>query len=407
MKRILSVIYRYRLTSKSQAVILMLRLLESQMVKEKIKNLVPRTADTKYTGQEPEWPQAIVEDQRQIHLLRAFQWYNYHCDKKTAKQCVLDWLWINHKDHHRAFARIPDSAVPYQLAWLCRMNIKGWVFDEHEEKYVQTTISDHLHAWHEVNQVVTPTVDVLPVPNIQDRLRCKAHDVAGELEGLYDDLIAAGAKMSADFKPLSILRGMNLPAQMVPVIRDIWQQRLGELTELIAGKDTDLAEGYSHFSKVQLRGLIKFCEQVLADCGSYQQIKQIERKPKKKKAVSPEHLSRKFKFQNQHSELALVSLPPARLISASEAWLYDTKKRKLVHVVADAHIGSLTIKNNTLVGFDETNTVQKTLRKPAEQLKALLTASVPNSRRLFKDIRATEVRYNGRGNENLVILKVK
>ena len=78
-----------------------------------------------------------------------------------------------------------------------------------------------------------------------------------------------------------------------------------------------------------------------------------------------------------------------------------------MHVVADAHIGSLTIKNNTLVGFDETNTVQKTLRKPAEQLKALLTASVPNSRRLFKDIRATEVRYNGRGNENLVILKVK
>jgi hypothetical protein len=57
------------------------------------------------------------------------------------------------------------------------------------------------------------------------------------------------------------------------------------------------------------------------------------------------------------------------------------------------------------VGFDTVQTVQKTLRKPAEQLKELLSGGKPAARKTFKDIRATETKFNGRGNENLVILK--
>jgi hypothetical protein len=49
--------------------------------------------------------------------------------------------------------------------------------------------------------------------------------------------------------------------------------------------------------------------------------------------------------------------------------------------------------------------VQKTLRKPAEQLKELLGGGKPAARKVFKDIKATETKFNGRGNENLIILK--
>ena len=92
-------------------------------------------------------------------------------------------------------------------------------------------------------------------------------------------------------------------------------------------------------------------------------------------------------------------------MGASEAYLYDTKKRKLVHVVADQHIGTFSIKGSSIVGFDTANSQQKTLRKPAEQLKTLLGGGKPAARKFFKDIRATEIQFNGRGNENLVILK--
>jgi hypothetical protein len=154
-----------------------------------------------------------------------------------------------------------------------------------------------------------------------------------------------------------------------------------------------------------MRNLIKFCEQVIADCGNYVQIKKVERKPRAKKSVSPEKLSSKFKFLKDFAELKLTSESPAKLVGASEAYLYDTKKRKLVHVVADQHIGSFSVKGSSIVGFDTANSQQKTLRKPAEQLKALLGSGKPAARKFFKDIRATEIRFNGRGNENLIILK--
>jgi hypothetical protein len=244
-------------------------------------------------------------------------------------------------------------------------------------------------------------------PNIQDRLREKLAEAAGEIEGMYDEMIRAGAKMSTDYKPITVLRGMNVAPQMVNDIAESWRQRLEELESVVGGRDAQLTEGYGNFGKLQIRGMIKFAEQVIADCNSYRQIKKVERKPRAKKAKPPEVLARGFKFLAEDAELKLRSEPPARLIGASEAWLYDVKKRKLIHAVADTHVGSLSIKGSGVIGLDGAATQQKTLRKPPEQLKTLLSASVPNARKFFKDIRATEVKWNGRGSENLLILRVK
>ena len=144
----------------------------------------------------------------------------------------------------------------------------------------------------------------------------------------------------------------------------------------------------------------------LADCGSYVQIKKVERKPRKVKPVSPEKKAAKFKICVAFPELKLTSLPASQLVDKTEAWLYDTKKRKLIHLVADEYAKVFTVKNNTIIGFSTVETVQKTLRKPAEQLKAITGVGKPAARKTFKDIKATETAWNPRGNENLVILRV-
>jgi hypothetical protein len=155
---------------------------------------------------------------------------------------------------------------------------------------------------------------------------------------------------------------------------------------------------------MQLKNCVKFCETVINDCNSYVQLKKVERKPRAKKAVSPEKLTRKFKFLKEFDELKLKSEPVTKLVSASEAWLYDTAKRRLIHVMADSHIGTFTVKGSAIIGFDTLTTVQKTLRKPAEQLKAVIGGGKPAARKAFGEIKATETKYNGRGNENLIIL---
>jgi len=371
--------------------------------------LNPKSADTKYTGGEPEWRLQPEPEARASAIITAFTWYNYHYDKKTVKELIIDWLIRNDRQRDaKDFGRVPESTIRNQTGWLCRMNTMGLDLNEHELLAVDTAITEHLRTVRAIREVVKAAEpDAVARPNIQDRLRDKMVEAAGEIEGMYDDMIVAGAKMSADFKPLLVLRGMNVAPQMVGEIAQHWKNRLAELEEVIRGKDAQLVEGYNNFGKLQVKNLVKFAEQVVADCGSYVQIKKVERKPRKKKTVSPERQTQKFKYLAEFDELKLKSVPVTGLVNAQEAWLYDTKKRKLIYVVADTHAGSFTVKNNMLIGFDPTNSIQKTLRKPAEQIKALLQGGVAQHRKYFKDIRATEVKFNGRGSENLILLKIR
>ena len=372
------------------------------------KPLHPRSADTKYTGPEPEWRTQPESDNRISRLSAAFAWYNYHYDKKMVKELIIDWLTRNDRQREaREFGRVPESTIRNVTGWLCRMNTMGLELNEHELLTVDAAIKGHVDSVRAVKQVIAQAEDVIQRPNIQDRLRDKMTEAAGEIESMYDDMILAGAKMSADYKPITVLRGRNIAPQMVNEIAGDWKRRLAELEEVVAGRDAQLVEGYGQFGKLQVKNLVKFAEQVIADCGSYVQIKKVERKPRKKKPVSPEKQTAKFKYMEEFAELKLKSEPVTRLVNGQEAWLYDTKKRKLIYVVADTHAGQFTVKNNNLIGFDPTNSVQKTLRKPAEQIRALLQGGVAQHRKSFKDIRATEVKFNGRGNENLILLKIR
>jgi hypothetical protein len=92
-------------------------------------------------------------------------------------------------------------------------------------------------------------------------------------------------------------------------------------------------------------------------------------------------------------------------VDKAEAWLYDTKKRKLIHIVADSHAQAFTVKSNSIIGFSTVESQQKTLRKPADVLRAMSAAGKPAARKIYKDLTTTETPFNGRGTENLIILK--
>ena len=371
-----------------------------------IKRLNPKGAETKYIGFEPEWNFQPTEENRISAFARSFKWYNYHYGKKDAKDMIAHYLEHNHRPQDAKLLRgIPDSQIRLTPAWVCRMSLLGLELKEHEQCVLDEQISLMLKSKQEVKKIVTDEETAVAKLTIQDHLREKISECCGELEGMFDDFIVAGAKMSADFSPIKLMRGMNISPNMVGTVSAVWELRLAEFNEVLEANDELLVEAYSHLTKTQLKNCVKFCETVINDCNSYVQIKKVERKPRAKKAVSPEKLSSKFKYLKEFPELKLKSLTPANLVGSAEAWLYDTKKRKLIHVMADSHVGTFTVKGSAIVGFDALTTVQKTLRKPAEQLKELMTGGKPAARKVFKDIRATETKFNGRGNENLVILR--
>ena len=373
-----------------------------------LRAMNPRSPDLKYTGVEPEWSTQPTPETRNSALIGGFSWYNYHYGKKDARELLVDWLqWRGHTELAKNFARISEHLSMLTAGWLARMHMKGLDINERELRHITDTIEQHIQAQKSVKTVVQKATEEVRRPNIQDRLRDIMITAAGDLEGMYDDLIGADAKLTADFKPMAVLRGHNVAPALIREIRDVWINRKVELTSVAAGDDGQLVEGYGNFSRTQIKNLVKFADLVVADCDSYVQVKKTERAPRKKKPVSPERLTQRFAYLRESAELKLKSEPVTKLVDATEAWLYDIKKRKLIHVMADSHVGSFTVKGTAIIGFDSVQTVQKTLRKPPEQLKEFLSQSVPNARKWFRDLKTTDVKYNGRGSENLVILKVK
>jgi len=374
--------------------------------KANVKALNPRSPDTKYVGNEPEWRVQPEQDRNRISAMsNAFGWYNYFYGKKEAKEMIVAYLDAHKRvKDAKKIRTLPDSQVRLTTGWLCRMSMMGLELTDQEQIKLDNLIADLLAIKDQAAAEVAEP-EAVAKPNIQDRLKEKMKDCAGELEGMFDDFVAAGCKMSADWKPIAQIRGMNVAPQMVYHIADIWKTRLAHFELVTAGKDSQLVEGYSYLSKVQLRNIMKFCESVISDCGAYVQIKKVERKPRKVKPVSPEKKAAKFKHQLEFAELKLKGLPAASLVDKSEAWLYDTKKRKLIHVVADSYAGSFTIKSSSIIGFSVSETQQKTVRKPAETLKAIQAAGKPAARKIFKDLTTTETQFNGRSSENLLVLK--
>lgn len=370
------------------------------------KQIQPKTGETKYLGNEPLWSTQPLPDQRARNLTRTFSWYNYYCSNKDAKQYVIDWLARDSELNALAkdMARVPDRDFPITLGWLCRMSLMGWQFDAKEREYVSRKIHSLINRNPIVEETETVKKDKL---NIQDHLRSKMIEAAGEIEHMLDVIIENGCKVDNNQRAMNLLRERNIAPQMVGEIADHWKTVRAEFQLVVDGKDADLVEGYSNFSKMDLRNLIKFADQVIADCGNYVQVKKIERKPRKKKPISPEKATAKFKYLREFPELKLKSEPVTDLVNAQEAWLYDTKKRKLIHVMADEITKTFTVKGTAIIGFDTAASTQKTLRKPKEQLKALLAGGAPAARKVFKDIKATETKFNGRGSENMILLKIR
>ena len=247
--------------------------------------------------------------------------------------------------------------------------------------------------------------DKKPQRSVQDYMREKAGVIGGHVEQVIDNFVEGDYKNPEKFSVMEQLRIHEAPAQAIDVIRNPLQFMLDEMREVQEGKDADLKEGYAHLGKIQVRNFIKFLEQAVADCDNYVQLKKATRKPRAIKKKTPAQLVKTFKFCKEFADLKLKSESPTKLVEASEAWLYNTKTRKLIHVVADEYSKVFTVKGSSIVGLDTAKTTMKTLRKPPEQLKLITGVGKPAARKNYADIKATEVKFNGRGNEHIIILK--
>lgn len=373
-----------------------------------VKTLDPKDADTKYFGEEPMFAVQPDEDQRRVALMRSFTWYGRFYGKKDAKDFLVQYLELRDRPQEAKIMRkIDEKECINTLCWLARMELRGLTLSETESDTLQNEIKRLLESVHKPQ--VTESVPEAPTrPNIQEILKDKAREAGGELEGLFDEYITSGAGAKHTLRPIDEVAKKNVMPQHISLLTEVWKKKLNEIEEVLKGTDSQLVQGYQHLTKTQLKNIVKFIELVINDLNSYISVKKAAKAPRARKAVPVEKQVAKLKylktFVDTASKLDLVSISPIKLHGSSEAWVYDTAKRKLHHYIADDYSKTFTVKGSTLLGFDTAQSEVKTLRKPSEQIKEVM-GSKPAARKFFKDIKAVSTTPNGRFNQSMIILK--
>jgi hypothetical protein len=101
----------------------------------------------------------------------------------------------------------------------------------------------------------------------------------------------------------------------------------------------------------------------------------------------------------------VASINPADILGASQLWIFNTKTRKLGCYFSIDSSG-LSVKGTTLLNFDETKSIQKTVRKPEVVLPSVVSVGKVALRKTLTDINAVDQAMSGRINADTILLRV-
>ena len=349
------------------------------------------------SGGEPVWL-----DGEGVSISQALNWYNYHSDTKESKKYVLQYLKSikSSKSDIELFSKISDSNFS-NLGFVCRIKMNGAPLTEKNEQWIKDSLNKLKNGYKPV--VAEKTTTEKKVVSIQDRVADKAREYIAELEGKIDECIA-----SKDFTSISaynMMQSLGVKGAHTKFIVAHFTKLNEELKLALLGKDKQLIEGYSNFNKTQLKAFQKLIDSIITDAQKLNDNAKITRTPRKKKAKPVEKVISKLNYKKQDNEYKLASVNPADIIGASQLWVFNTKTRKLGCYVAMDSDG-LNVKGSSVINFNETLSVHKTVRKPDVVLPQLLKAGKVSLRKVLPGINAVEQNLTGRINGDTILLRI-
>ena len=268
------------------------------------------------------------------------------------------------------------------------------------------------------------------VPTIQERIRDQSYAMSEAIDEWLEDWV----KDVESFDP----KGFDFKKHFKQVqpsqaharkIKSFYENELADYDELermptpgqlkkMSEHDADmwaqLKEGYSHLKKADIKKYRGAIDTLMTELDFIIEQAKATRKPRKAKPKSADKLVEKLKFLKADPKYSLASINPVDIVGASELWVFNVKTRKIGKYVAEnpdptgqKRSGSgLQVKGTTIIGFNEKESIQKTLRKPEEQLKAFKNAGKVALRKFLDEINTTDIKLNGRCNPDTVLLKV-
>jgi len=342
-------------------------------------------AEKKY---EPSW--ASEEITPDLVIANTLNWYNVHTDNKWAANILNCDIGV---------AQFFKS-----LASAKRMVARGFKPSEQNLKTIQR-MQDELNAHV---KKLTPAVASTAADTrtkIEEGIKNRIDYFIAELEGAIDDYVIAPKSGEGKFNPYEWMQIASVKPTHAKAISEYFRERVREPLIAESGKDEELAEGYSTYSKTRLRSLIVFMANIIKDAERLATNQKAARKPRAKKAPSAAKVISKLNYKESDDKLKIKSVEPTNILGSTQVWVYNTKTRKLgVYRCSDPK--GFGIKGSSLTNYSEADSISKTLRKPEKVLGQVLTAGKVELRKLLSEINSKESLLNGRINGDTVILRV-
>jgi len=367
----------------------------------------------------PKWDNVdtMSEDEFSRHFRISMDWYRLESSGKELKPKVITWMAANDftKEQIATFKKTKDWRCNLTTGSLVANLLKGMPdsrtgFNEGRStsKWVEDSINKILEEGkNDIEEEEDTLKPFIPVVTIQDRLRETAGKMAEEIDYALDEFTTNPDSFDPKaIKILNLLKAKEAKAAHARIIKGFYTKSYEELQEAAEGNCEQLKEAYGHLSKPQLKKIIAFYHEIISACEMLGQEAKVNRKPRAKKVVPADKIVAKLKYAKTNEQLKLVSINPTEIIGAKELWVYNIKSRKVGKYVA-TEFAELGVKGTSITGFNSNLSVQKTLRKPEEQLKEFKAAGKVQLRKFLDDIKAVDIKLNGRINEDIILLRIQ
>ena len=347
-----------------------------------------------FAGSEPKIDGQLTKE----IFIKVLNWYSQNKDTKDSQKWAIEYFKKKLK-HPITASQLKTS--PTNFGFICRIISNGSTLEPEHDSWFQKQIEIVKNVKEEV---IVETEEVTkPTYNIQDRIKEKASECIGELNGAIDNLIVSG--FTESISPYGIMHTKSIKGVHVPHILNWAKKFRAEFDEVLNTKDAQVKEGYSNFTKPQLKKMVSFGDLIISDAIKISGEALKTRKPRKRKVKSPEELVAKMNYCSKFDDLKLESIKPKDIIGCSQLFVYNTKTRKLGCYIASDSSG-LSVKGSSIMGYSEMKSIHKTLRKPEVILPEVLKGGKVFLRNVIADIKAKESCLTGRINSDTILLKI-
>jgi hypothetical protein len=333
-----------------------------------------------------------------ISLARNLSYYNTEIDDSKKKKEWAISFWKSEGKDTSKISKISDGYFNTVGAVAHMIKFRNIELDDRDTLYMTKKYNDF--------KSMTLKFEAEPVTD-EEKVQVKAAKAETELTTHITEF-ELGVDLffkNKDFNFKSYLLRNNVKPVIMKQIAAHFKPMLTEVEFAISKKDAQVTEAYSFMQPRQLTKFMNYLKGIFEACESASAVVKVAKAPKAKRAKPTSELVKNVKYLVSDETSKLTSITPARIVNASEAWIYNAKTRRLFRYIASTG-SKLTIKGTSIINIDDSKSGGKIIRKPESQLPGIQKFSSKVINTSFNEIRSTESVGSGRLSEDTLIVAV-